>query len=210
MIRLLRKQSAPTADSSQLILTHAGETIVVGLRRLPSARRFNVRVRSVARDAVLTMPRRGLWQPQSVEVGRRQGSHAQTRRDRRTRLRPCLGAWRHAPNMVAGSRKCSQALPRSCRGLESRHFDARSLRRRYAEGGRERQICVPAHHSGRRYNRLRDYRRVRHRHGGAHCRHLLRSRMIKSRHFHRADTPLALFRLKWAPSSTTIRAVPMH
>jgi predicted metal-dependent hydrolase len=58
MIRLLRKQIAPTADSSQLILTHAGETIVVGLRRLPSARRFTLRVRSAARDAVLTMPRR--------------------------------------------------------------------------------------------------------------------------------------------------------
>jgi hypothetical protein len=57
MLRLLRKETAPDAGSSQLILTHAGESIVVALRRLPSARRFTLRVRFAARDAVLTMPR---------------------------------------------------------------------------------------------------------------------------------------------------------
>ncbi len=57
MLRLLRKETAPDAGSSQLILNHAGESIVVALRRLPSARRFTLRVRFAARDAVLTMPR---------------------------------------------------------------------------------------------------------------------------------------------------------
>ncbi|HEY8125899.1 MAG TPA: transposase, partial [Methylocystis sp.] len=37
----------------------------------------------------------------------------------------------------------------------------RAVRRRHAEGGRQRQICVPVHHSGRRYDRLRDPPRVR-------------------------------------------------
>jgi hypothetical protein len=58
MLRLLRKETASAADSSQLVLNHAGESIVVGLRRLPSARRFTLRVRFAARDAVLTMPQR--------------------------------------------------------------------------------------------------------------------------------------------------------
>jgi predicted metal-dependent hydrolase len=56
---LLRKVTAPPENSSQLVLNHAGETIVVTLRRLPSARRFTLRVRFAARDAVLTMPQRG-------------------------------------------------------------------------------------------------------------------------------------------------------
>jgi predicted metal-dependent hydrolase len=57
MLRFFRTQ--PAADSSELRLTHAGETIVVALRRLPTARRYTLRVRFAARDAVLTMPQRG-------------------------------------------------------------------------------------------------------------------------------------------------------
>ena len=57
MLRILRKEPTPDTGSSQLILNHAGESIVVALRRLPSARRFTLRVRFAARDAVLTMPR---------------------------------------------------------------------------------------------------------------------------------------------------------
>jgi predicted metal-dependent hydrolase len=57
MLRLLR--DGPGRDSASLItLQHAGETIVVALRRAPSARRFTLRVRFAARDAVLTMPQR--------------------------------------------------------------------------------------------------------------------------------------------------------
>lgn len=59
MLSFLRKQTAPATDSSRLVLTHAGETIVVTLKRLPSARRFTLRVQFAARDAVLTMPQRG-------------------------------------------------------------------------------------------------------------------------------------------------------
>ena len=57
MLRLLR--DGPARDGSSLItLTHAGETIVVALKRAPTARRFTLRVRFAARDAVLTMPQR--------------------------------------------------------------------------------------------------------------------------------------------------------
>ncbi|MCC3246917.1 M48 family metallopeptidase [Methylocystis sp. WRRC1] len=57
MLRLLR--DGPARDASSLItLTHDGETIVVALRRAPTARRFTLRVRFAARDAVLTMPQR--------------------------------------------------------------------------------------------------------------------------------------------------------
>ena len=53
------KQIAPERESASLLtLLHAGETIVVTLRRRPTARRFTLRVRFAARDAVLTMPSR--------------------------------------------------------------------------------------------------------------------------------------------------------
>jgi predicted metal-dependent hydrolase len=57
MLRLLR--DAPVKGAASLItLEHAGETIVVALRRATTARRFTLRVRFAARDAVLTMPSR--------------------------------------------------------------------------------------------------------------------------------------------------------
>jgi predicted metal-dependent hydrolase len=56
MLRLLR--DGPGAGSSLITLEHAGETIVVALRRATTARRFTLRVRFAARDAVLTMPSR--------------------------------------------------------------------------------------------------------------------------------------------------------
>ncbi|PPD45534.1 MAG: metal-dependent hydrolase [Methylocystis sp.] len=56
MLRLLR--DGPRSGSSLITLEHAGETIVVALRRAPTARRFTLRVRFAARDAVLTMPQR--------------------------------------------------------------------------------------------------------------------------------------------------------
>ena len=58
MLRLLREGPAPRGASSIITLTHAGETIAVSLRRAPTARRFTLRVRFAARDAVLTMPQR--------------------------------------------------------------------------------------------------------------------------------------------------------
>jgi predicted metal-dependent hydrolase len=57
MLRLLR--DGPARNGSSLItLDHGGETIVVALRRASTARRFTLRVRFAARDAVLTMPHR--------------------------------------------------------------------------------------------------------------------------------------------------------
>lgn len=58
MLRSLRKEPAPGAGASQLTLTHANETIIVSVKRRASARRFTLRVRFAARDAVLTMPAR--------------------------------------------------------------------------------------------------------------------------------------------------------
>ncbi len=58
MLRLRRDGLAKTAGSTAITVTHAGETLVVSLRRLSSARRFTLRVRFAARDAVLTMPAR--------------------------------------------------------------------------------------------------------------------------------------------------------
>jgi predicted metal-dependent hydrolase len=58
MLRLRRDGLAKTAGSTAITVTHAGETLTVSLRRLRSARRFTLRVRFAARDAVLTMPAR--------------------------------------------------------------------------------------------------------------------------------------------------------
>ena len=59
MLRFFRAEGASESSSSQLVLRHAGETIVVALRRSRAARRYTLRVRFAARDAVLTMPQRG-------------------------------------------------------------------------------------------------------------------------------------------------------
>lgn len=56
------KKAPATARVSLLTLTHAGETIHVTLKRAPTARRFTLRVRFAARDAVLTMPQRASMQ----------------------------------------------------------------------------------------------------------------------------------------------------
>jgi predicted metal-dependent hydrolase len=57
MLRLLRDTASPKGPAL-LTLEHAGTTIVVALRRATTARRFTLRVRFAARDAVLTMPSR--------------------------------------------------------------------------------------------------------------------------------------------------------
>ena len=54
----LRRDEPARKSASLITLTHDGETIVVALRRAPTARRFTLRVRFAARDAVLTMPQR--------------------------------------------------------------------------------------------------------------------------------------------------------
>jgi len=59
MLRFLRKETAPVSDSSQLVLAHAGDMILVLLRRSSRARRYTLRVRFASRDAVLTIPQRG-------------------------------------------------------------------------------------------------------------------------------------------------------
>ncbi|HMK90120.1 MAG TPA: SprT family zinc-dependent metalloprotease [Methylocystis sp.] len=59
MLRLFRKQPAASGAATQIELSHAGDDIVVMLRRSPRARRYTLRVRFASRDAVLTMPQRG-------------------------------------------------------------------------------------------------------------------------------------------------------
>lgn len=57
-MRLLRQTGVTRAPRAVLELSHDGETYKVQLRRVDTARRFILRVRSATRDAVLTMPRR--------------------------------------------------------------------------------------------------------------------------------------------------------
>ena len=58
MLRLFRRD-APRVDPSQFEVSHAGDTYRVVIKRVASARRFTLRVRSATRDVVLTMPVRG-------------------------------------------------------------------------------------------------------------------------------------------------------
>lgn len=58
MLQLLRDASRRPDDKSHFLLTHAGQNVVVSLKRRASARRFTLRVRFAARDAVLTIPAR--------------------------------------------------------------------------------------------------------------------------------------------------------
>jgi hypothetical protein len=80
MLRL-RRAAAPPAASSHITLTHDGETIVVAVRRTPTARRFTLRVRFAARDAVLTMPQRASMQD-ACDFARRNAAWIATRLNR--------------------------------------------------------------------------------------------------------------------------------
>ena len=57
MLRLLQSRS-PAAPVSHFDVEHGGATYRVALKRVPSARRFTLRVRGATRDVVLTMPAR--------------------------------------------------------------------------------------------------------------------------------------------------------
>ena len=59
MIGSSRKIAARAAEALFLDVSHAGETHRVALKRVPSARRYTLRVRAATRDVVLTMPARG-------------------------------------------------------------------------------------------------------------------------------------------------------
>lgn len=85
-----------------------------------------------ARDAVYANRRK-------VEIRHRTGGHAQTRRDGRAQLRPRSRPRRDAARVVAWEPERSQALTDPCRGLQSRHSDARVVRVRHFKSGRERQ-----------------------------------------------------------------------
>ena len=57
MLRLFQR-GAPRAHVSHLEIAHSGAVHHIALKRLPSARRFTLRVRAASRDVVLTMPTR--------------------------------------------------------------------------------------------------------------------------------------------------------
>jgi predicted metal-dependent hydrolase len=54
-----RKSAPRTSQIAYLDVSHGGETYRVALKRIASARRFTLRVRTATRDVVLTMPPRG-------------------------------------------------------------------------------------------------------------------------------------------------------
>ncbi|HLH12759.1 MAG TPA: SprT family zinc-dependent metalloprotease [Methylovirgula sp.] len=58
MPNLPRKNAPRTSQIAFLDVSHAGETYRVALKRIATARRFTLRVRTATRDVVLTMPPR--------------------------------------------------------------------------------------------------------------------------------------------------------
>ena len=56
MIRLFRNDRPKNADS--IVVSHCGESYAVAIKRVKTARRYILRVRSASRDVVLTMPAR--------------------------------------------------------------------------------------------------------------------------------------------------------
>jgi len=58
MLSLSRTNAPRTSETTHLEVSHSGETYRVTLKRIASARRFTLRVRTATRDVVLTMPPR--------------------------------------------------------------------------------------------------------------------------------------------------------
>jgi predicted metal-dependent hydrolase len=59
MLRLFQRDATRAQEAAFIEVSHAGETYRIYLRRMAAARRFTLRVRTAARDVVLTMPARG-------------------------------------------------------------------------------------------------------------------------------------------------------
>ena len=57
MLRLFRREPTPIPD--HLDIVHEGVAYRVLLKRVPTARRFTLRVRNATRDVVITLPKRG-------------------------------------------------------------------------------------------------------------------------------------------------------
>lgn len=58
MLSLFRKKSSPESTPAHLDIIHDGITYRILLKRVPTARRFTLRIRNASRDVVLTMPKR--------------------------------------------------------------------------------------------------------------------------------------------------------
>ncbi|BBF94543.1 M48 family metallopeptidase [Blastochloris tepida] len=56
---MIRRGSASSPTIPTLILRHAGESVIVAVRRSARAQRYTLRLRAAERDAVLTVPKRG-------------------------------------------------------------------------------------------------------------------------------------------------------
>ncbi|MEJ0094933.1 MAG: SprT family zinc-dependent metalloprotease [Methylocella sp.] len=59
MLRLFQRDAPRPSEAAFIEVSHAGETYCIHLRRTAAARRFTLRVRTAARDVVLTIPARG-------------------------------------------------------------------------------------------------------------------------------------------------------
>src|SRR6516165_10293302 len=110
----------------------------------------------------------GLRQPGAAEIGDRSPDHAPARRTGRAQLRPYPRSRRHAPRLAARTREHSQALPDSCRRVQSRRADARPARPGSATRGRRGRNGLHFRPANRRRAGLRPDRRRRRRIRSAH------------------------------------------
>ncbi len=58
MLRLFRREPPPAREADFIDVSHGGETYRIRVKRSASAKRFTLRIRTAARDIVLTMPAR--------------------------------------------------------------------------------------------------------------------------------------------------------
>ena len=136
MLQFFRAEGASESNSAQLVLRHAGETIVVSLRRSRAARRYTLRVRFAARDAVLTMPQRGSLRDARAFAER----HAAWIAARLGRLPEAIP---FAPGSIAPLRGVDHVLTHrpKARGVAwSEPLDAETLAE--MDGGAEFALCV--------------------------------------------------------------------
>ena len=58
MLRLFRREPPPAREADFIDVSHGGETYRIRVKRSAGAKRFTLRIRTAARDIVLTMPAR--------------------------------------------------------------------------------------------------------------------------------------------------------
>ena len=139
MLRLFRREPPPAREADFIDVSHGGETYRVRVRRSASAKRFTLRIRTAARDIVLTMPARASFK-QGKSFAERHGAWIGAK----LRRVPEKIGFELGDSVPLRGVPHSIALAARLREPGRRHRRGAGRRRRHAVGSRRRRLYAAA------------------------------------------------------------------